>query len=258
MISIRIFTLLFCLLFCQLSSSCHSEKKAEKLHIFAAASLRDVLNETAKIYKEKTGIELSLNFASSGILARQIEQGAGADFFFSANQDWINYTIDKKLFQKASKLELAENRMALIVPKESSIAQLKNFEREHLGSLFDGRLAIGDPSHVPAGKYTKEILEHHKQWTILKSRLLPCKNARETLLIVEMGEVDMGIVYLSDARKSKKVRCIYEFPEKNSSPILYYSAHRLNPNSKIKDFQNFLKQAEAKRIWKDYAFIIND
>jgi len=258
MISIRIFTLLFCLSFCQLSSSCHSEKKAEKLHIFAAASLRDVLNETAKAYKEKTGIELSLNFASSGILARQIEQGADADFFFCANQDWIDYTIDKELFKRDSKLELAENRMALIVPKESSTAQLKNFVPEQIGSLFDGRLAIGDPSHVPAGKYAKEILRYHKQWDALKSRILPCKNARETLLIVEMGEVDMGIVYLSDARKSKKVRCIYEFPEKSSSPILYYSAHRLNPSSKITNFQNFLKQAEAKRIWKDYAFIIND
>jgi len=238
--------------------SCHSEKKAEKLNIFAATSLKDVLSKTAELYTNKTGIKLSLNFASSGLLARQIEQGAEVDFFFSANQDWMKYILDKNLLKPSSKLELAENRMVLIVPIGSGIKELQAIDASEFPSLMKGRLAVGDPEHVPAGKYAKEILNHYKLWSQFEKRLLPCKNARETLLMVEMGEVDMGIVYLSDAKKSNKVRCIYEFPEASSSPILYYSAHRTNPDSMIRDFQKFLRHSESKRIWKEYAFIVHD
>lgn len=255
---IRILIICFFLIISQLFPCCKAEKKVERLNIFAAASLKDVLSKTAEVCKKKTGIELSLNFASSGILARQIEQGAEADFFFSANIDWIDYILEKELLLASSKLALAQNKMALIVPEGSKLNDLENFIPDQMASLFEGRIAIGDPNHVPAGKYAQEILKHHKLWQILKTRILPCKNARETLLMVEMGEVELGIVYLSDAKKSKKVRCIYEFKESDSSPILYYSAHRTNPNSKIQDFQNFLKQAESKRIWKDHAFIVHD
>ncbi|MCZ4695075.1 molybdate ABC transporter substrate-binding protein [Ancylomarina euxinus] len=255
---IRILIICLSLVVIQLFPYCKAEKKVEKLNIFAAASLKDVLSNTAEIYKKKTGIELSLNFASSGILARQIEQGADVDFFFSANRDWIDYISKKELLLASSKLELAQNKMALIVPEGSKLRDFENFRPEIIASLFDGRIAIGDPNHVPAGKYAQEILKHHNIWQILKNRALPCKNARETLLMVEMGEVELGIVYLSDAKKSKKVRCIYEFEESDSSPILYYSAHRTNPNSMVQDFQNFLKRPESKRIWKDYAFIVHD
>ena len=256
--SIRILTICFCLVSSQLSQSCKPDKKGEKLNVFAAASLNDVLTKTAEVYKKQTGVDLSLNFASSGLLARQIVQGAEVDFFFSANLDWVNYILDKDLLLASSKLELARNKMALIVPKASQLNKLNNFNPKEINTLFEGRIAIGDPKHVPAGKYAKEILEHFNIWQTLKTRILPCKNVRETLLMVEMGEVDLGIVYLSDAIKSKKVRCIYEFEESSSSTILYYSAHRTNPNSKVSDFQKFLKQAKTKRIWKDYAFITHD
>ncbi|MFT5750013.1 MAG: molybdate transport system substrate-binding protein [Ancylomarina sp.] len=256
--SIRLLTICFCLVFSQLTYSCKSDKKVEKLNIFAAASLNDVLTKTAELYKKKTGVELSLNFASSGILARQIEQGAEVDFFFSANLDWVDYILNKELLLASSKLNLAQNRMALIVSEGSQLDKIDNFNPLEISSLFEGRIAIGDPKHVPAGKYAKEILKYFNIWQTLKTRILPCKNVRETLLMVEMGEVDLGIVYLSDAKKSKKIRCIYEFEESSSSPILYYSAHRTNPNSKVLDFQKFLKQAKTKRIWKDYAFIVHD
>jgi len=254
----RTYALFFCLITGLLSTSCNSEKKAERLNIFAAASLQDVLNKTAEVYQKETGVKLSLNFASSGVLARQIEQGADVDFFFSANENWINYLLEKKLFDSESKLNLAKNKMVIIVPNESQMPQPESFTPDQIPLLSYDRLAIGDPTHVPAGKYAREILSHYKLWETLESKILPCKNARETLLMVEMGEVDMGIVYLSDAKKSKKVRCLYEFPENCSSPILYYSAHRKKTNSKIQKFQNFLKQPESRKIWKDYAFIIHD
>lgn len=254
----RVLAINFALFLSLFLFACQTEKKTDKLNIFAAASLNDVLTKTAEIYQKETGVKLSLNFASSGLLARQIEQGAEVDFFFSANQDWVDYISNKELLLASSKLELAQNRMALIVPEGSQLNKLDNFNPKEINSLFEGRIAIGDPNHVPAGKYAKEILEHYKLWETLKTRILPCKNARETLLMVEMGEVDLGIIYLSDAKKSKKIRCIYEFEESSSSPILYYSAHRTNPNSKILDFQKFLRQAKSKRIWKDYAFIIHD
>lgn len=254
----RVLAINFALFLSLFLFACQTEKKTDKLNIFAAASLNDVLTKTAEIYQKETGVKLSLNFASSGLLARQIEQGAEVDFFFSANQDWVDYISNKELLLASSKLELAQNRMALIVPEGSQLNKLDNFNPKEINSLFEGRIAIGDPNHVPAGKYAKEILEHYKLWETLKTRILPCKNARETLLMVEMGEVDLGIIYLSDAKKSKKIRCIYEFEESSSSPILYYSAHRTNHNSKVLDFQKFLKQAKSKRIWKDYAFIIHD
>jgi len=254
----RVLKISSCLIISLLLFSCHSKKKTEKLNIFAAASLKDVLSETAEVYKKKSGVELSLNFASSGLLARQIEQGAEVDFFFSANLDWVDYISEKKLLLASSKIALAENRMALIVPNCSRLKKLQTIDASEFPSLLEGRLALGDPGHVPAGKYAKEILHHYKLWSQFEERLLPCKNARETLLMVEMGEVDLGIVYLSDAKKSNKVRCIYEFPEASSSPILYYSAHRTKPDSKIRDFQKFLSQSESKRIWKEYAFIVHD
>ncbi len=250
--------ILLSLLISQIFGSCQSGKKTNKINIFAAASLKDVLTETSKIYKHKTGIDLSLNFASSGILARQIEQGAEVDFFFSANSNWINYILKQNLLDTSSILELAQNKMALIVPNSSELKKIDSLQPEQFLSLFENRIAIGDPNHVPAGKYAKEILKFNKIWNSIKARILPCKNARETLLMVEMTEVEMGIVYLSDAIKSKKVRCVYEFNETNSSPILYYSAHRTNPNSKIRNFQVFLKQKESKQIWKDFEFIVYD
>lgn len=254
----QILTICFCLLVSQLSPACKPDKKIEKLNVFAAASLKDVLTKTAEEYKKETGVELSLNFASSGLLARQIEHGAEVDFFFSANLDWVDYIISKELLLAPSKLELAQNKMALIVPEGSLINKQNPFNPKKIGSLFEGRIAIGDPGHVPAGKYAKEILEHYNIWQTLKTRILPCKNTRETLLMVEMSEVDLGIVYLSDAKKSTKIRCIYEFEESSSSPIFYYSVHRKNPNSKVLGFQKFLKQPETKRIWQDYAFIVHD
>jgi len=254
----RIIKISSCLILSLLLLSCHSEKKTEKLNIFAAASLKDVLSKTAEVYKKKSSVELSLNFASSGLLARQIEQGAEVDFFFSANIDWVDYLSARKLLEVSSKKELAKNRMALIVPISRELTKLQAIDASEILSLSKGRLAIGDPGHVPAGKYAQEILVHYKLWPQFEKRLLPCKNARETLLMVEMAEVDLGIVYLSDAKKSKKVRCIYEFPEASSSPILYYSAHRTKPDSKVQDFQKFLSQPESKRIWREYAFIVHD
>lgn len=254
----KILTIYFCLIISQLSPSCQTDTKEKKLNIFAAASLKDVLTETAEVYKKETGIKLSLNFASSGILARQIEQGAEVDFFFSANKDWISYTTEKNLLDKHSVLKLARNKMCIAVPKESHLQKLTQMDRSKFSSLFNGRLAIGNPTHVPSGKYAKEILEHHELWKDLEKSILPCKNARETLLMIEMREVDLGIVYLSDAKKSKKVRCIYEFAEKSSSPILYYSAHRSTSNSKLLDFQKFLNKTESKEIWEKHAFIVND
>jgi len=254
----RIIKISSCLILSLLLLSCHSEKKTEKLNIFAAASLKDVLSKTAEVYKKKSSVELSLNFASSGLLARQIEQGAEVDFFFSANLDWVDYISEKNLLLASSKIALAENRMALIVPVSSKLKKLQTIDTSLFPSLIDGRIAVANPEHVPAGKYAKEILNHYKIWPQLEKRLLPCKNARETLLMVEMAEVDMGIVYLSDAKKSNKVRCIYEFPEASSSPIFYYSAHRTKPDSKIRDFQEFLNCSESKRIWKEYDFIVHD
>ncbi len=244
------------LLFIFLISCSSSDKSKNSISVFAAASVTNVMTEIAGEFKNETGISIRLNFASSGILARQIESGAGFDYYVSASKDWMDYLDSLQLVNRNSINSIAENSMVAIVPIENKELFVDSASIVNFPNLFKGRISIGDPAHVPAGKYAQQIMISNAWDTKLAKRILPAKNARDALFMVEMGEVEMGMVYLSDAQKSKKVRAVYEFEVTDCDPILYYGAGKIKSDENLEIFMAFLKGDKAKLIWKRNGFKI--
>lgn len=234
--------------------SCQGSKPAKEKTgiIFAAASTTDVILELAQKFKEKSDIELKFNFAASSTLARQIESGAEFDVFISANQKWIKYLQEKKLVSETK--DLFSNQLVLIVPFEESF-EVRLFPQV-LQKIKEskGLIAIGDPSHVPAGIYAKQSLEHFGVWEEIQSRVIPSLDVREALRLVEMGEANFGVVYATDALVSPKVETVGTFPEESHEPIIYLIG--LAPDLKIdnNDFYSFLFSTQAKEVFIEHGF----
>jgi molybdate transport system substrate-binding protein len=215
-----------------------------QITVFAASSTTEVLKELGRSYTIIHGEQIQFNFASSGTLARQIEAGAPADLFISANERWMDYLAARSLIQTPTRFDLAVNSLVLIAPSDSTM-------------LFDGtierRLAVGELKSVPAGIYAKEALDYMGWFESLKPKLIQGSNVRTVLMYVERGEVDAGIVYVSDALASDKVLIVGTFPKESHTPIVYSAA--ACSNSKSTDhFINFLKSTEAKAVFKQYGF----
>lgn len=242
---------------CVLGFSCSNSPKSsqKKLLIFSAASLTGVISELTKQYEQEHDIEIQLNVASSGTLARQIEHGAQPSIYISANEKWVDYLLGSKLIVPGSKQKLATNSMVLIVPKNSPIAEL-SFTNDFPAS-FKGRLAIGNPKHVPAGDYAWQAIQNAGYANDLEERILPTKDVRSALIVVELGEVEMGIVYLTDALKSEKVKIVGEVPAELHSDIeIFASTLTANNNKQTQLFYNFLGSKKAKSIWVKHGFKI--
>ncbi|WP_321316093.1 molybdate ABC transporter substrate-binding protein [Labilibaculum sp.] len=248
---------LFLLLFVFLLSCSPHNKSTNSISVFAATSVTDVMNEIAQEFKKETGINVRLNFASSGILARQIESGAEFDYYVSASKDWMDYLDSLQLVDRNSITSLVENRMVAIVPIENTDLYLDSVSIVDFPDLFKGRISIGDPAHVPAGKYAMQIMINNSWENKLAKRILPAKDVRDALFMVEMGEVEMGMVYLSDAQKSKKVKMVYEFAVKDCDPMLYYGSGKVKSDKNLKAFISFLNEDKAKSIWKKNGFKID-
>ncbi len=227
------------------------------INIFAAASVTDVMTEIAKEFKSETGVSIRLNIASSGILARQIESGAEFDYYVSASKEWMKYLDSLQLVDRNSINSIAGNRMVAIVPVENKDLLIDSVSIVNFPDLFTGRISIGDPAHVPAGKYAQQIMINNSWENKFAKRILPAKNVRDALFMVEMGEVEMGMVYSSDAMKSKKVRTVYEFKVKDCDSILYYGAVNVKSDEKLKAFVTFLNGDKSKAIWKRNGFKID-
>ncbi|GAB4271330.1 MAG: molybdate ABC transporter substrate-binding protein [Candidatus Rifleibacteriota bacterium] len=215
--------------------------------IFAAASLKNAVDELSKKFKQETGKEIRLNFASSGRLAQQIAAGAPADIFLSANLDWVDYLVEKKLLIASDTFPFCMNKLVMIAPATSDLNEIKIDPATRIADLFSGRLAIGDPTHVPGGKYAYEFLENIGWLDCLKDRLLPCISIREVLILIEMNEWQLGIVFYSDFVASKKVRKLAEIPEKYHSKILY-SCAVLKKSELSELFCEFLNTDQARKV----------
>lgn len=194
---------------------------AERLTVFAAASLADALREVDGDFTRNSGIAVTESFASSSTLARQIEAGAPAQVFISADTKWMNYLAQKGLI--ATQAPLLGNELALVAPSDSKLGA-RAVDRgidwlRLLGS--DGRLAVGDPDHVPAGIYAKEALQSFGAWTVVEPKLARAEDVRGALALVERGDVPLGIVYVTDARMDSRVKIIGVFPTASHSPIVY-------------------------------------
>ena len=229
---------------------------AEKVTVFAAASLTNALEEIAAQYKKAHGTEVVSSFASSSVLARQIEQGAPADLFISADQQWMDDAVAKKSMIDTSRYTLLGNDLVLIVPRSDGAKPVTINDNTNWKSLLKGeRLAVGDPDHVPAGIYAKEALQKLGAWSSLSPSLARANNVRAALALVERNETPYGIVYGSDAVASKKVQVVGTFPEDSHKPVEYPVAIvKDRDNAAVKAFYNYLKGPEAAAVFKQYGF----
>lgn len=177
--------------------------------MFAAASLTNALNEIAAQYKQETNNQVVASYASSSTLARQIEQGAPANLFISADQQWMDYVIDKQLMVKNTRYTLLGNELVLIAPKTAKLDNVEINQQTDWKKLLDGgRMAVGDPDHVPVGIYAKESLEKLGAWDTVNPMLARTNNVRSGMALVERDEAPLGIVYGSDAVASDKVKVV--------------------------------------------------
>ncbi len=225
--------------------------------VFAAASTTNALTEISKIYEGEGKGKVALSFASSSTLAKQIENGAPADIFLSANSEWMNYLEKKNLLQPDSRADLLGNRIVFIVPKASSVKSLTVSPKLDLAALLgkDGRLAVGDPAHVPVGTYAKAALQKLNLWGQVENRIAPAKDVRAGLALVERAESPLGIVYASDAAISDKVRIVGTFPL-DSHPNIDYpvAAVKTAKSAAALNFIKFMSAPAAKKIWAKYGF----
>ncbi|WP_163717896.1 molybdate ABC transporter substrate-binding protein [Mangrovibacterium lignilyticum] len=230
-----------------------STDKAE-ITVFAAASLTNVLSELIDSFEVAGNVKVITNMASSGTLARQIEQGGTPDVYISASKKWANYVDSLGFVLHPFKNEIALNDLVLVAPKESEQATLEIDSTLDLIPLLKGdRLSIGDPAHVPAGKYAKQSLEYFGWYSKLSDFYLPAKDVRTALMVVELGEAPLGIVYRTDAEESSKVKIVGTFPPQSHKPIVYVSC-LLKENDASRSFFEYIKSEASAPIWKKYGF----
>lgn len=241
---------------CNTKSSNSAEQAMTKqmIMVYAAASVTDVLNEITKAFEAEYHIKVQTNLASSGTLARQIEQGAMPDIYLSASKKWADYVAEQSNIANENIAEIAKNELVLIAPINSSIVkQMIDSSMALPQMLKNNRLSIGDPAHVPAGKYAKQALEYFGWYDELDHMTLPAKDVRSALMVVELAETPLGIVYKTDAMKSDKVKIVGSFPEKSHKPIVYV-AEIVKNNDASKKFIAFLNSEKTAEIWAKYGF----
>lgn len=238
-----------------LSMASHSVA-AEKITVFAAASLTNAMNEISEQFQKESKVEVVSSYASSSTLARQIEQGAPANLFISANQQWMDYAIDKQLMVENTRYTLLGNELVLIAPKDSKIEKVDINKQTDWKKLLDGgRLAVGNPDHVPVGIYAKEALNYLGAWDTVNPMLARTNNVRSGMALVERDEAPLGIVYGSDAVASQKVKVVGIFPADSHKPVEYPMAIVKDQDNKAtRDFYEYLKTPEASEVFKRYGF----
>lgn len=231
-------------------------KAADTVLVFAAASLTDAVTQVAEQFQRNTGTVVKLAFASSSTLARQIEAGAPAQVFASANEDWMDYLQQRGLIVDSSRISPIGNTLVLVAPSDSELPPITPSANTDLVTPLgpDGRLAVGDPAHVPAGRYARETLMALGLWTMLESRLAFTDNVRAALALVERGEALLGIVYGTDVRVAK-VHKLGVFPISSHSTITYpFALVRGGDTAAARDFFQFLTQDEGLDTLQQHGF----
>lgn len=216
--------------------------------VLAASSMQEALEDAASAWAAKGHAEPVLSFAASSALARQVEQGAPADIFVSADQEWMDELEGKGLLRPGTRAAVAGNTLAVIAPREGQAASLGNLgERD--------RLALADPEAVPAGRYARAALEHLGLWDGLAGKVVPAENVRAALALVERGEVALGIVYATDAAASDKVTVVERIPRDSHPPVRYPIAILAASSSgDAAGFHAFLLSAEGQEIFARRGF----
>ncbi len=231
---------------------------AETATVFAAASLKNALDEACKAFAEASGGKVTASYAASSALAKQIEQGAPADLFISADLEWMDYLASKGHIAAGTRVNLLGNRLVLVAPAASAASIRIEPGFRLADALGGGRLAVGDVKAVPAGKYAKAALESLGVWASVEDKLAPAENVRAALALVAQGEAPLGIVYATDAAAEPKVRIVDTFPESSHPPVVYPAAvttAAASPEAS-KSLLAFLRSNQAHMIFAKHGFSI--
>lgn len=227
---------------------------AESITVYAAASLTNAVNELDTIYEQKNKTEVKTSYAGSSTLAKQIEAGAPADVFISADVQWMDYLQNKQLVTAADRINLLGNRLVVITPKDHPL-KLKMDKSFDPSKVIQGKLCTGDTKSVPVGKYAKQALSSLGWWDKVQPRLVETEDVRAALSFVARGECQIGIVYATDAAISKDVVVAGIFPE-NTHPPIIYPVGLTKKNAESVKFYKFLQSGQAKTIFKKYGFSV--
>ena len=225
------------------------------LTAFAAASMKNAVDDINAAFTKATGIKVVSSYAASSALAKQIESGAPADLFASADLEWMDYVAGKKLIKDDTRVNLLGNRLVLIAPKDSKIDNVAIAQGFDLAKLIgDGRIATGEVSSVPVGKYAKAALEKLGSWTAAEPKFAMAENVRAALTLVGRGEAPLGIVYETDAKVEPNVKIVAHFPEDSHPPIVYPVALTANAKPGASKYIAFMRSSLAKTIFETYGF----
>ena len=246
---LRFIALLLVLLTPQLAAA------QESVTVFAAASMKNALDEANAAFTAATGIKVTPSYAASSALARQLDSGAPADVFISADLEWMDYAASKKTVDAASRINVLGNRLVLVAGKDSKLGNVA------IGPGFDiaklagnDRIAVADVNSVPAGKYAKAALTSLGAWTAAEKKLAQAENVRATLAFVARGETPVGIVYETDAKVEPGVKIIGVFPDGSHPPITYPVAATAAAKPAAARYLQFLKTQRVKAIFEKYGF----
>jgi molybdate transport system substrate-binding protein len=233
-----------------------AQEKSVSVTVFAAASMKNALDDINAAFLKATGTKVTASYAASSALARQLEQGAPADVFASADLEWMDYSARKKTIKDDTRVNLLGNKLVLIAPKDSKIDKIEIGRGLDLTRLIgDGRIATGEVTSVPVGKYAKGALERLGIWPSMQNKFAMADNVRAAMALVSRGEAVLGIVYETDARIDPNVKIVGAFPADSHPPITYPVAATPNAKPEAIAYLNFLRSNTAKTVFEQYGFM---
>jgi len=239
-----------------IAGAAHQAGAQEKpVLVFAAASTKNALDDVNRLVVERAGNKVVASYAASSALARQIEQGAPADVFISADTDWMDYAEQHRLVRADSRIEMLGNRLVLVAPADAGIGSVtvgKDLDLSRLSG--DGRIVTGDVRAVPVGKYAKEALQKLGLWSSVENKLAMTENVRAALTLVVRGEGALGIVYETDAKVEPQVKIVGMFPADSHPAIVYPVAATAAAKPEADRYIAFLRSQAAKTIFEKYGF----
>lgn len=251
----RLFLFLALTLWAAMGFAPLAAKAGQPVTVFAAASLQTALDDVASLYAQTTGNQINISYGGSSALARQIQYGAPAHLFLSANTAWMDVLAEQGLLQPGTRVDLLSNRLVLIAPSDSEISLVLRPNMELAGALGDGRLAMALIDAVPAGIYGQAALQSLGQWASVQDRIAQTDNVRAALRLVSVGEAPLGIVYATDAAADPAVQVLGVFPESSHPKILYPLAQLQDGNiAEARAFADFLTGPQARAIFDRHGF----
>jgi molybdate transport system substrate-binding protein len=232
---------------------------ADEVLVFAAASLTNALNEIGESFTAATGHRVKASYASSSTLAKQVEQGAPAQIFASADLLWMDYLAERRLTVPASRVNLLGNTLVLVAPADSPLGRVELGPETDVAAMAGaGRIATGNPDSVPVGLYFRQAMERSGQWGKVEPKVARTDSVRAALAFVERGEAALGVVYATDAAVSKKVKVIGTFPATMHDPIVYPFALVAGEDSAAaRAFLDYVRGNAAKGVFARYGFKVN-